>query len=100
MLFRSSAAIPELPTMAQAGVRGVEVVSWYALAAPAATPRALVERLSNEIGVAVRHPELANRLHTEGSEAVASSPAQLRAIIVADREKWSRVIKVAGIKLE
>ena len=95
-----SPVTPELPTLAQAGVRGVEVVSWYALAAPAATPRALIERLSNEIGSAVRHPDFANRLQSEGSEAVASSPGQLRATIVNDREKWTHVIKVAGIRLE
>jgi tripartite-type tricarboxylate transporter receptor subunit TctC len=95
-----SPAIPELPTLADAGVRGVEVVSWYALAAPAAIPKAIVERLSNEIGSAVRHSELANRLHAEGSEAVASSPAELRKVIVSDREKWTRVIKAAGIRLE
>ena len=95
-----SPAIAELPTLAEAGVRGVEVVSWYALAAPAATPRAIVERLSNEIGNAVRHPDMVKRLRAEGSEAVASTPSELRAVIAADREKWTRVIKDAGIRLE
>ena len=96
----SSPAIPELPTLAEAGVRGVEVVSWYALAAPAATPKAVVERLSSEIGDAVRHPDMVKRLRAEGSASVASSPGELRAIIVADREKWARVIKAAGIRVE
>lgn len=95
-----SPAIPELPTLAEAGVRGVEVVSWYALAAPAATPRAIVERLSGEIGTAVRHPDMVKRLRAEGSEAVANSPGEMRALIVADREKWTRVIKEAGIRVE
>jgi tripartite-type tricarboxylate transporter receptor subunit TctC len=95
-----SVAIPELPTLAEAGVRGVEVVSWYALAAPAATPRAIIERLSNEIGSAVRHPEMVKRLRAEGAEAAANSPGELRAVIEADREKWARVIKEAGIRVE
>lgn len=95
-----SPAIPELPTLAEVGVRGVEVVSWYALAAPAATPRAVIERLSSEIGIAVRHADMVKRLRAEGSEAVASSPSELRAVIAADREKWTRVIKEAGIRLE
>ena len=95
-----SPAIPEMPTLAEAGVRGVEVVSWYALAAPAATPRAIVERLSGEIGTAVRHPDMVKRLRAEGSEAVANSPGEMRAMIVADREKWTRVIKEAGIRVE
>src|SRR5688572_12086549 len=95
-----SPAIPEMPTLAEAGVRGVEVVSWYALAAPAATPRAIIERLSREIGIAVRHPDMVKRLRAEGSEAVANSPGEMRAMIVADREKWTRVIKEAGIRVE
>ena len=95
-----AAAIPELPTLAEAGVRGVEVVSWYALAAPAATPRAIVERLSSEIASAVRHPDMVKRLLAEGAEAVANSPSEMRAVIVADRQKWTRVIKDAGIRVE
>jgi tripartite-type tricarboxylate transporter receptor subunit TctC len=95
-----SVAIPELPTLAEAGVRGVEVVSWYALAAPAATPKAIIERLSNEIGGAVRHPDMVKRLRAEGAEAAANSPGELRAVIEADREKWARVIKEAGIRVE
>jgi len=95
-----SPAIPELPTLAEAGVRGVEVVSWYALAAPKSTSRAVIERLSGEIGTAVRHPDMVKRLRAEGSEAVANSPSELRAVIAADREKWSRVIKEAGIRVE
>ena len=95
-----SPAIPELPTLAEAGVRGVEVVSWYALAVPVATPRAIVERLSSEIGSAVRQPDMVKRLRAEGSEAVANSPREMRAMIVADREKWTRVIKEAGIRVE
>ncbi len=95
-----SPAIPEMPTLAEAGVRGVEVVSWYALAAPTATPRAIIERLSREIGIAVRHPDMVKRLRAEGSEAVANSPGEMRAMIVADREKWTRVIKEAGIRVE
>jgi tripartite-type tricarboxylate transporter receptor subunit TctC len=95
-----SPAIPELPTLAEADVRGVEVVSWYALAAPAATTKAVIERLNSEIAIAVRHPDMVKRLRAEGSEAVTSSPGELRAVIAADRDKWSRVIKEAGIRVE
>ena len=95
-----SPAIPELPTLAEAGVRGVEVVSWYALAAPAATPRTVVDRLNSEIGSAVRHPDMVKRLRAEGAEAVANSPNEMRAVIAADRERWTRLIKEAGIRAE
>jgi tripartite-type tricarboxylate transporter receptor subunit TctC len=92
--------LPELPTLAEAGVRGVEVVAWYGLLTTAGTPRAIVERLSGEIGNVMRHPDMVKRLRADGSEAVANSPEEFRAIIVAEREKWSRVIKEAGIKVE
>jgi tripartite-type tricarboxylate transporter receptor subunit TctC len=95
-----SPTLPDLPTLAEAGVRGVEVVAWYGLLTAAATPRPLVERLSAEIGNAVRHPEMVKRLRADGSEAVSSSPDEFRAVIAAEREKWSRVIKEAGIKPE
>ena len=95
-----SPTLPELPTLAEAGVRGVEVVQWYGLLTAAATPRPLVERLSSEIGVAVRHPDMVKRLRADGSEAVSSTPDEFRAIIIAEREKWTRVIKEAGIKPE
>ena len=59
-----------------------------------------MHRLSREIGIAVNHPDMVKRLRTEGAEAVASSPGELRAVVAADREKWTRVIKNAGIRLE
>jgi len=95
-----SPTLPDLPTLAEAGVRGVEVVAWYGLLTTAGTPRAIVERLSSEIGNVMRHPDMVKRLRADGSEAVANSPEEFRAIIVAEREKWSRVIKEAGIKVE
>lgn len=95
-----SPAIPELPTLAEAGVRGVEVVAWYGMALPAGTPRAIVERLNTEIGSAMRQPDMIKRLRADGSDAVASSPGEFRALIVAEREKWARVIKDAGIRAE
>jgi tripartite-type tricarboxylate transporter receptor subunit TctC len=72
----------------------------FLLCAPLATPRAVIARLSSEIGSAERHPDMIKRLRAEGSEGVASSPGELRAIIAADREKWTRVIKEAGIRVE
>jgi len=95
-----SPTLPDLPTLAETGVRGVEVVAWYGLLTAAGTPRPIVERLSSEIGKVMRLPEMVKGLRADGSEAVANSPEEFRAIIVAEREKWSRVIKQAGIKLE
>ena len=95
-----SPVLPELPTLPEVGVRGVEVVAWYGLMTSAGTPRPIIERLSSEIGNAMRHPDMVKRLRAEGSEAVWSTPEEFRSLIVAEREKWARVIKDAGIKAE
>jgi tripartite-type tricarboxylate transporter receptor subunit TctC len=93
-------ALPDLPTVAEAGVPGFAVTQWYGLLAPAGTPRMTVEFLSKEINGALRQPDVAGRIAAEGSEAVGSTPAQLAALIKAERDKWARVIKDAGIKGE
>ena len=95
-----SPVLPDLPTLAEVGVRGVEVVAWYGMMTTAGTPRPIVERLSTEIGNAMRHPDMVKRLRAEGSEAISSTPEEFRALIVSEREKWARVIKEAGIKPE
>ena len=91
-------AMPELPTMSEAGVPGVVVTNWYGILAPAGTPRPIIDRLNREIVHALRQPEMMKRLVADGSEAVGSTPEELRALIAAERDKWSKVIKAAGIK--
>jgi tripartite-type tricarboxylate transporter receptor subunit TctC len=93
-------ALPNTPTMAEAGVPGVVVVNWYGLVAPAKTPKPILEKISREVGKAMQSPEMAQRLLAEGSEAVVSSPKEFEAHVRAEHEMWSRVIKQAGIKGE
>jgi len=93
-------ALPELPTVAEAGVPGFAVTQWYGLLAPAGTPRQTVEFLNKEVRRALQQPDVAGRIAAEGSEAVASTPPQLAAQIKAERAKWAKVIKEAGIKGE
>jgi tripartite-type tricarboxylate transporter receptor subunit TctC len=90
----------DIPTMAEAGVRGVVVTNWYGIVAPASTPRTLVERLGSEIVTAVRHPEVAKRLAADGSEAVGSKPEEFRRHIAAERDKWAKVIRDRGIRAQ
>lgn len=97
---RRVAALPEVPTLAEAGVQGVVVVNWYGLIAPARTPHALIERVSAEVAKAIRSPDMQKRLGEEGSEAVGSSPHEFAAHIRAEREQWLKVIKHAGIRGE
>jgi len=93
-------ALPELPTVAEAGVPGFAVTQWYGLLAPAGTPRQTVELLNKEMRRALEQPDVAGRIAAEGSEAVASTPPQLAAQIKVERAKWAKVIKEAGIKGE
>lgn len=97
---RRISALPDLPTVSEAGVPGFAVTQWYALLAPAGTPRAIVDFLNKEINRTLHQPEVALRISAEGSEAVGTTPLQLAAIIRAEREKWSKVIRQAGIKGE
>ena len=91
-------ALPDVPTLAEAGVPGVVVVNWYGLIAPKGTPKAIVDRVSREAIKAARAPDMMKRLVADGSEAVGSTPAEFAAHISAEHKQWSRVIKQAGIR--
>lgn len=93
-------AMPEVPTMAEAGVPGVVVVNWYGLIAPKATPKAVIERVATEAAKAVKAPTMEKHLITDGSEGVGSTPAEFTTHIRAESEQWRRVIKQGGIKAQ
>lgn len=97
---RRMKALPDVPTVAEAGVPGFAVTQWYGLLAPAGTPRHTVEFLNKEINKALQQPEVAGRIAAEGSEAVGSTPQRLADQIKAERAKWAKVIQQAGIKGE
>lgn len=92
-------AMPELPTVAESGLPGFVVTQWYSLLAPAGTPRAIIGLLNREFNKALQAPEVATRIAAEGSEAVGSTPQQLADHIRAERAKWVKVIKDAGIRV-
>ena len=94
---RSSLAM-DVPTMAEAGWDGIEVLTWHALLAPAGTPAAIVERLQTEIQRGLLAPASRDKLAADGVEAVASSSAELASFMRSDMDKWGRVIKTAGIR--
>ena len=93
-------ALPDIPTMDEAGVPGLEVINWFGVAAPPATPRALIDRLNSEIKRALAHVDVRARLASEGSEIAATTPDQFRAFIRSDMEKWSRVVSAAKITVD
>lgn len=90
-------ALPDIPTLAEAGVPGVVVVNWYGLIAPAGTPKAVIHRIAGETAKAMQSPDMMKRLVAEGSEAVGGSPQEFAAHIRAEHNQWTRVIKQAGI---
>ena len=91
-------ALPDVPTLGEAGVPGVVVVNWYGLIAPKGTPKAIVERIAAETVKSVKSPEMTKRLIAEGSEGVGTAPAEFAAHIRAERDMWARVIKQGGIR--
>jgi tripartite-type tricarboxylate transporter receptor subunit TctC len=97
---RRSRAVPDLPTIAEAGVPGFDVGGWYGVLAPARTPTAIVAFLSNEIVKALKAPEVGERFATDGSEAIGRTPADFSAYIKAEIAKWAKVVKETGVKAE
>ncbi len=90
-------AAPEIPTVAESGVPGFDVVSWYALFAPARTPPAIVQKINADAVAVMREPQVRKRLEGLGLEVVGSTPQELGAFLKAELDKWAPVIKEAGI---
>jgi tripartite-type tricarboxylate transporter receptor subunit TctC len=91
---------PEVPTLLESGLRGVEVGSWYALLAPAATPREIIARLNAELIKLAATSDYRQQLEKQAFEPLTSSPEQFPAFVKAELEKWGKVIKTAGVKSE
>ena len=94
---RRWSALPDVPTMSEAGVRGLEIVEWFGILAPAGTPKAVIARLNEEIVTAVRSPEVQARLVEQGLEPVTTTSEEFRTVIRSDIAKWSKAIKQMGI---
>lgn len=97
---KRSAAAPDIPTVAESGVPGYEVTTWYGISAPAKTPRPIIERLNTEAVRALNSPDLRERLSGLGAEAVGNTPEQYSAFVQNEIAKWGKVIKAAGVKVE
>ena len=89
--------LPDVPTVIEAGVKGYDVASWNALAAPAKTPAAVIKRVHAELEKALAQPDVQKRFAELGVEPRASSPEQLRDFFVSESKRWSRVVESAKI---
>ena len=94
------AALPEVPTISEAGLPGFEVSNWWGILAPAGTPGPVVDRLHREVTAIQDSPETRKRFDLEGAEVVRMKPPQFAAFVAQETEKWTRVVKEAGIKPE
>jgi tripartite-type tricarboxylate transporter receptor subunit TctC len=90
--------LPDVPSIAEAGLPGYEATQWFGVLAPAGTPRAIVDRLHKEIVAALKSPDVAKQLSSQGAQIVASSPEEFAEYIRAETKKWAGVVKAAGIK--
>ena len=95
--LQHSSAMPELPTVAEAGVPGYESLSWSGIAVAAGTPRALIEHLNRDINSILATPEMRQKLAEQGADAMGGSPEAFAAHVRAEREKWSRLIRENNI---
>lgn len=95
-----SAALPEVPTIAESGYPGFSISTWYGVWAPAATPPAVVQRLSREIAAIVRLPEVRQQFASLGAEPVGNTPEEFAAFTRAELAKWAGIIKRSGAKVD
>jgi len=98
--LRRSAALPDVPTIAEAGVPGYEVDGWYGLLAPAATPPAIIRRFNGDLAAVLAMPDTKERLLATGIDARASTPVEFHQLIARDITRWASVVKQAKIQAE
>ena len=97
---KRAAAAPELPTIAEAGLRGYAFVAWHALLAPSGTPQGAIDKLNAEIVRIVNSPDTRPKLENQGVDIVGSTPAELAAFLRGEIAKCAKLVKDAGIKIE
>ena len=98
--LQRSVAIPDVPTIAESGLPGFEVIGWWGMLAPSRTPRAVVVLLNREVRAVLEIPEVKRNLVEQGMDPAGGSPEEFGALIRADMDKWGEVGKRLGVKLD
>ncbi len=93
-----SKALPDLPTVAESGLPGYDVVAWFGMLAPTGTPPAIINRLQAEAKRALNTPEVLRRMEIEGTDVVGNAPAEFGREVKAEYEKWRELVKKTGMK--
>jgi len=97
---KRSPVLPDVPTVAESGLPGYEAVGWFGFAAPVKTPAPVIEVLNREIVKILRSPEVRDRLAQQGTEAVGDTPEEFGRFIKSEAEKWGRIIRAIGLRLD
>ena len=97
---RRAAALPDVPTVAETGLKGYEATNWYGMVEPADTPRTIIDRLNKATVAVLGMPDVKQALLDQGIEAAPNTPEQFAAYIKSETAKWAKVIKAAGMKSE
>jgi tripartite-type tricarboxylate transporter receptor subunit TctC len=95
-----TAQLPDVPTIAEAGLPGAQVLIWYGVVAPVATPKEVVARLNREIVRIMQAPDLREKFSQQGIDPETSTPEQFAQLIREEYARWTKVIRTTGIKLE
>ena len=97
---KRSSALPQVPTVAEAGVPGYDMVLWFGVLAPAGTPAAAVKTIHREIANILKVPDVRSRLAAQAADPVASTPGEFDAFIKSEIAKWAKVVKASGLKVD
>jgi tripartite-type tricarboxylate transporter receptor subunit TctC len=95
-----SPAVPDVPTIAEAGVPGFEAIAWFCILAPAGTPAHIVKKLNAELARVLKLPDIKDRLVSQGLDPVGDTPEEFGRFMRAEITKWRDVIKTAGIVVD
>jgi tripartite-type tricarboxylate transporter receptor subunit TctC len=98
--LKRSPLVPDLPTIAETGLKGFEANNWYGIVVPAKTPRAIINRLNKDISTALLTPSIKELLFKQGLDSAPESPEAFGAYIKSEHSKWAKVVKAAGLKAE
>jgi tripartite-type tricarboxylate transporter receptor subunit TctC len=97
---KRSSLLPDVPTISEAGLSGFELISWYAMFAPAATPAEIIRNLQHEIVKAIAARGMREEFATLGAEPIGGTPEELATTVQRDLKKWAKVARDSGIKAE